>query len=249
MDFIARRTSHYELNEHGQKVGFVVPDWVSATSPQKQLMQGGFCRLEPLSVNAHAQELFAALHMKDYLSNWTYLGYGPFASVAVFEAWLHEQAEQKDPCFYAIIDLVTGKAVGMAAYLRIDAAAGVIEVGHLNFSPLMQKSAIATEAMFLMMKQAFEWGYRRYEWKCNVLNKPSFSAATRLGFLFEGIFRQARIDKGRNRDTAWFSILDTEWQDLKLIYESWLSQANFDEGGKQKASLSSLTKQWRECHN
>jgi RimJ/RimL family protein N-acetyltransferase len=146
-----------------------------------------------------------------------------------------------DPLFFAIVDAKTGRAVGLASYLRIDPRVGSIEVGHLRFSSLLQRTPAATEAMALMMRRAFELGYRRYEWKCDALNAPSRAAAERLGFEFEGIFRQARLNKGRNRDTAWFSILDREWPALRPAFERWLDPANFDANGKQRARLSELT--------
>ena len=146
-----------------------------------------------------------------------------------------------DPLFFAIISNQTGKAVGVCAYLRIDPANGSIEVGHLNFSPLMQRTPIATEAMWLMMREAFALGYRRYEWKCNALNLPSRSAAQRLGLSFEGVFRQVLVTKGRNRDTAWYAAIDKEWPLLDAAFQAWLSPANFDGEGRQRVSLSKLT--------
>jgi len=146
-----------------------------------------------------------------------------------------------------IIDLATGTATGVASYLRIDPAAGSIEVGHINYSPKLQRTIAATEAMYLMMRRAFdELGYRRYEWKCNALNAPSRSAATRLGFAYEGIFRQADVVKGRNRDTAWYAITDDEWPKLRAAFDCWLDPANFDAAGNQRVSLSSLTAKLRE---
>ncbi len=143
-----------------------------------------------------------------------------------------------DPLFHAIVDSKSGSAVGVAAYMRIDAANGVIEVGHLNFSPRLQATTAATEAMYLMMRRAFdELGYRRYEWKCDSLNEASRRAASRLGFRFEGVFRQAVVYKGRNRDTAWYSVLDSEWPALKAGFERWLSPDNFDENGCQRRKL------------
>lgn len=146
-----------------------------------------------------------------------------------------------DPLFFAIVSLATGKAVGVASYLRIDPANGAIEVGHLNFSPLMQRTPVATEAMHLMMKEAFALGYRRYEWKCNALNLPSRQAAQRLGFSFEGIFRQAAVSKGRNRDTAWYAAIDKEWPALNEAFRAWLSPDNFDDAGAQRVALSRLS--------
>lgn len=171
---------------------------------------------------------------------WTYLLSGPFASLAEYRTWLEAKQASDDPLFFAIVDGATRLAVGLASYLRIDAANGSMEVGHLQFSPLLQRTAAATEAMYLMMKQAFELGYRRYEWKCDALNAASRRAAERLGFSFEGIFRQAVVYKGRNRDTAWYSIIDKEWPAIDAAYRQWLDPANFDEAGQQRSSLSAL---------
>jgi RimJ/RimL family protein N-acetyltransferase len=176
---------------------------------------------------------------------WTYLPYGPFDSLDTYRAWTDEISRRSDPLFFAIIDRASGRAVGLASYLRIDPAAGSIEVGHLLYSPLLQRTPAATEAMFLMMEGAFKLGYRRYEWKCDVLNAPSRAAAQRLGFSFEGIFRQAVVVKARNRDTAWFSIIDTEWPALANAFQRWLDRANFDPHGKQRERLSTLTEKAR----
>jgi len=166
-----------------------------------------------------------------------YTPYGPFDTEDDFQRWIDQQAALKDPFFYAIIDNTSGLTVGIASYLRLDPTVGSIEVGHIHFSPCLQRSPLATEAMYLMMKQIFELGYRRYEWKCDALNARSRSAALRLGFEFEGIFRQATIYKGRNRDTAWFSILDSDWPTLENAFTTWLSAENFDEAGNQRKSL------------
>jgi RimJ/RimL family protein N-acetyltransferase len=146
-----------------------------------------------------------------------------------------------DPLFHAIIDLRTQKPVGSAAYMRIDPVHGVVEIGSLKFSPLMQRTPVATEAMYLMMRHAFETGYRRYEWKCDSCNAPSRAAAQRFGFSYEGLFRQAMVNRGRNRDTAWYSIIDGEWPLLNEAFTRWLAPENFDAAGKQRISLSSLT--------
>jgi len=142
---------------------------------------------------------------------------------------------------FAVVDPITDDAIGVAGYLRITPASGSIEVGHLNFSPRLQRTRAATEAMYLMMAHAFELGYRRYEWKCNALNLPSRAAALRLGLSFEGIFRQATVVKGRNRDTAWYAAIDSEWPALRAAFLQWLDPANFDEQGQQRISLSALT--------
>ena len=173
---------------------------------------------------------------------WTYLPYGPFDSFEIYRAWLEEMSRRSDPLFFAIIDRGTDQAVGLASYLRIDPAAGSIEVGHLHYSPLLQRTPAATEAMFLMMERALTMGYRRYEWKCDSLNAPSRAAALRLGFSFEGIFRQATVVKGRNRDTAWFAAIDREWPALKEAFQRWLAPENFDADGKQRERLSDLTR-------
>ncbi|GAA5178642.1 GNAT family protein [Niveibacterium umoris] len=230
------------INHLGQPVGDEVPGWAPPSQPGSVTLQGRFCRVEPLEPERHAAQLFAADALDADGRSWTYLPYGPFATLTEYRAWLESVAAGTDPCFYAIIDLTTECAVGVCSYLRIDPAAGSIEVGHLHFSPLLQGKPAATEAMFLMMQHAFTLGYRRYEWKCNALNEPSRRAAQRLGFSYEGCFRQARIDRGRNRDTTWYSVIDGEWPALKAVFEQWLAPANFDEHGRQHLALSLLTK-------
>jgi RimJ/RimL family protein N-acetyltransferase len=230
-----------DTNPLGQPIGFPVPDWKPAARPARKSMTGRFCRLEPLDAAPHAVDLFAANALDAEGRNWTYLPYGPFDSFDSYKSWVEQVSATADPLFFAIVSLATGKAVGVASYLRIDPANGSIEVGHLNFSPLMQRTPIATEAIHLMMKEAFALGYRRYEWKCNALNLPSRQAALRLGFSFEGIFRQAAVSKGRNRDTAWYAAIDREWPALDEAFRTWLSPDNFDDAGTQCVALSSLT--------
>jgi len=214
--------------------------WQACRHPQGSSMQGRLCRLEAVSPDVHSEGLYNAYALDLKNRNWTYLPYGPFATLDEFQSWIEKSCLGDDPCFFTVIDRDTGKAVGLASYLRINPAVGVIEVGHIHFSPLMQGSAISTEAMYLMMKLVFDdLGYRRYEWKCDALNAPSCAAAIRLGFKFEGIFRQATIYKQRNRDTAWYSIIDSEWPVIKQIFETWLLSDNFDAEGQQKTSLSS----------
>ncbi|MEX2311634.1 MAG: GNAT family protein [Rhodospirillales bacterium] len=230
------------VNELGQPIGFPLPDWTPCEPPPRTPMTGRTCRLEALDAARHAADLHAANLTDTENRIWTYMGYGPFADEAAYRSWVEKDASGKDPLFHAIIDLKTEKAVGVASYLRIEPKIGSIEVGHINYSPLLQRTVAATEAMYLMMTRAFdELGYRRYEWKCDNANGKSRAAAARLGFTFEGVFRQCTIYKGRNRDTAWFSIIDTEWPTLKEAFETWLDPSNFDESGKQKLSLSSLT--------
>ncbi len=231
----------YDLNHLGQPVGIEVNNWKPPRHPARETMEGQFCRLEPLEPSRHAESLFQANALDVAGRNWTYLPYGPFASLDSYRNWLEQSCCGSDPLFFAIVDLASGKAVGVASYLRIDPNNGVIEVGHLNYSPLLQQKPAATEAMYLMMAHAFELGYRRYEWKCNALNAPSRAAAQRLGFSFEGVFRQAVVVKGRNRDTAWYAAIDQEWPALRAAFLKWLSPANFDEQGRQELSLSELT--------
>jgi RimJ/RimL family protein N-acetyltransferase len=210
-------------------------------------MEGRFCRVEPLDPDRHSADLHAANAEDAEGRLWTYLSVGPFAGPAEYRAWVEGVFRGDDPLFHAIVDCKSGRAAGVASYLRIEPRAGVIEVGHLNFAPPLQRTAAATEAMYLMMRRAFdELGYRRYEWKCDALNAASRAAAERLGFQFEGIFRQATIYKGRNRDTAWFAILDREWPALKEAFERWLAPANFNPAGRQRESLSALTRAARE---
>jgi len=227
------------VNELGQPIGFPIVDWQAREHPRGARMQGGLCRLEAVDIEAHASDLYRSFGEDREQRNWTYLPYGPFAGEDAFRDWLSTTCLGDDPCFFSVIDAASGRAIGLASYLRIEPAVGVIEVGHIHFSPRMQGKPISTEAMYLMMRQVFEtWGYRRYEWKCDSLNGPSRSAAQRLGFAFEGIFRQATIYKQRNRDTAWYSILDREWPAAKAAFEAWLEDANFDADGGQKTSLS-----------
>jgi RimJ/RimL family protein N-acetyltransferase len=204
-------------------------------------MTGRFCRVEPLDPERHAAELFAANRLDRDGRNWTYSAAGPFDRLDAYRAWIDKTCLGQDPLFHAIIDAARGSAVGVAAYLRIEPAVGVIEVGHINYSPLLQQKPAATEAMYLMMRRAFdELGYRRYEWKCDSLNAPSRAAALRLGFRFEGVFRQATVYKERNRDTAWFSIIDSDWPALKQAFERWLDPDNFDAEGRQRRRLSEV---------
>ena len=225
-------------NELGQPIGFPVDGWQPREHPRGMVMHGNLCRLEPIDIEQHAADLYAAFSTDRDARNWTYLPYGPFESEEQLHDWISTDCLGDDPCFFSVIDLASGRAVGVASYLRIDPANGVIEVGHIHFSPLMQGKPISTEAMYLMMRQVFDvLGYRRYEWKCDALNEPSCAAARRLGFLFEGTFRQATMYKGRNRDTAWFAILDREWPLAREAFEAWLAPDNFDEEGVQLERL------------
>lgn len=206
--------------------------------PERVTLTGRTVRVVPLNPELHGDALFEGSSgpANDHL--WDYLFEGPFPDRAAYQEHLIQKAALDDPLFFAIIDNQTQRAVGRASYLRMEPAHRVIEVGNILYTPQLQRTAGATEAMYLMARYVFEdLGYRRYEWKCNALNEPSRRAALRLGFTFEGIFRQHMIVKGRNRDTAWYSMLDSEWPQRKQAFERWLDPANFDAHGHQKSSL------------
>lgn len=206
------------------------------------MFEGRYINLEPLHPAMHADSIWEATSgaANDHL--WDWMPYGPF-SRADFDAFMARSAASPDPLFYAVHDQALGRATGHCTLMRIDAPNRVIEVGGIMFSPLLQRTRGATEAMYLMARHVFEdRGYRRYEWKCNNLNLPSKKAAVRLGFTFEGIFRQHMIVKGKNRDTAWYSMLDSEWPERKARFERWLEPGNFDEQGQQKSPLNPALK-------
>jgi RimJ/RimL family protein N-acetyltransferase len=230
---------HY--NELGQAIGFPLPHWKPPSPPPHAPLNGRYCRLEPLYPARHAADLCTANALDTNGADWTYLSYGPLATLDDYHAWIRTSCMDKDPLFYAIVNLPSEKAVGVASYMRIDPKSGTIEVGGIKYSPLLQRTRAATEAMHLMMRHAFELGYRRYEWKCDTFNAPSRAAAQRYGFSYEGVFRQATVYKQRSRDTAWYSITDSEWPAIDTALKRWLSPDNFDAGGKQRVALSALT--------
>jgi RimJ/RimL family protein N-acetyltransferase len=230
------------LNAHGQPIGPALPGWKPRPKPPRTLMEGRLCRVEPLDNERHAADLFAANSEDRAGKSWTYLFEEPFLDLPSFRAWLERESKKEDPLVHAIVDRATERAVGMAGYMRIQPDFGSIEVGRILYSPALQRTAAATEAMFLMMKRAFdELGYRRYEWKCDALNAPSRAAALRLGFTFEGIFRNGAVYKERSRDTAWYAIVDQDWPHLRGAFERWLDPGNFEASGRQKARLSLAT--------
>jgi len=231
------------VNQLGQPIGFPLPHWTARPRPPRTAMEGRFCTVAPIDPARHAAELHAAYLLDREGRNWTYLPHGPFPRYEDFRDWLEQESAGDDPLRHAIIERRSGRAGGVASLMGIDPTPGVIEVGGINYAPPLQRTPAATEAMFLMMRRVFdELGYRRYEWKCDALNAPSRAAALRLGFRYEGMFRQATVYKGRNRDTCWFSILDSEWPALKQAFEDWLDPGNFDAEGRQRQSLSSLTR-------
>lgn len=217
-----------------------VVDAGPARRPESIVLAGRWATLRPLDPERDAGDLFEAVRNADYL--WTYLAAGPFGDRAAFDRYVTANAASADPFFFGIVANDSNRTVGQAALLRIEPAHRVIEVGHILYSPILQRTRAATDAMYLLARHVFEdLGYRRYEWKCNALNDGSRSAARRLGFTFEGVFRQHMIVKGRNRDTAWFSMLDTEWEERKREFERWLSHENFDQNGKQLSALNQAT--------
>jgi RimJ/RimL family protein N-acetyltransferase len=216
-------------------------DATPAKRPQHATLEGRVVSVVPLDPIAHAQTLFDHTRGEENEGLWRYLFEGPFGTRADFDFHLEQKASSEDPLFFAILDKPSGDAVGCAAYMRIEPAHRVIEVGSILYTPGLQRSVGATEAMYLMARHVFEdLGYRRYEWKCNALNAPSRNAAVRLGFTFEGVFRQHMIVKGCNRDTAWFSMLDSEWPKRREAFERWLDPTNFDANGRQRTSLSGM---------
>ncbi|MFT6676565.1 MAG: RimJ/RimL family protein N-acetyltransferase [Sulfitobacter sp.] len=223
-----------------ESLGAIVPDWAVPVAPKGDLLKGRYAEMVPLSAEAHAALLFRCYQGQDHV--WDYMPYGPFSSASQYHRWVRDHEAKPDPFFYAIRNLETGAWEGVASFLRVSPEMGSIEVGHICYSPALQRTRAATEAMYLMMKWAFEAGYRRYEWKCNALNAGSRRAAQRLGFSYEGVFRQAAVVKGRNRDTAWFAAIDSEWPALKEAFDAWLSPANFDGAGKQIERLGDLTR-------
>jgi RimJ/RimL family protein N-acetyltransferase len=220
-------------------VGPVVDPLPPGHVPDLRPLFGRWVRLEPVSVWKHARQLYDSFAGSDPDGRvWTYLGYGPFGSFDAFAAWLKDREAARDPWYYAFIRRDTGKAAGMGSFLRADATNGVIEIGHIWMSPGLRQTREATDSIFLMMRHAFdELGVRRLEWKCDALNVPSRRAAERFGFIFEGVFRQHMIVKGRNRDTAWYAIIDKDWPPIRKAFQEWLKDANFDPMGREKSKL------------
>ncbi len=212
--------------------------FAGAARPGPVVLTGRHGRVEKLDPARHGASLWESVSVTPAM--WDYMPYGPFEDVSAFQAWLRERATLDDPYVYAVV-AQDGRAIGIAALMAIRPDMGVIEVGHIAYAPALQRTPLGTEAQYLLARYAFDTlGYRRYEWKCNALNAASRRAAERYGFTFEGMFRQHMIVKGKNRDTAWFSIIDSEWPDRRAAFERWLAPANFDSDGRQKASLASF---------
>ena len=221
------------FNQFHQPIGMSLSDWRGAPFPEAQQITGRYCQLERINAARHAKGLYEAYCEASDFRDWTYLPVGPFETFDAFFVYLKKIEEQTDPMHFAVIDLASMKPVGTVALMRIDPSNGVIEVGHISYSPLMKRTRASTEVMSLVLKYVFEdLGYRRFEWKCDALNAPSREAAERFGFSFEGIFRQAIVTRGRNRDTAWYSIIDGEYPTLRPAYDMWLDEGNFDNQGR-----------------
>jgi RimJ/RimL family protein N-acetyltransferase len=224
------------------RLGRPVPGWVGATAPTGVELVGRFVTLRPVDPARDREQLFAALHDERDPAVWDYLSSGPFTAVGpAWDGWLRSLQTATDAQFFVLVEARSGEAQGVGAYLRIFPSDGSIEIGSLTFGAAIQRTPVTTEAIYLLARHAFEdLRYRRLEWKCNALNARSRAAAERLGFVYEGIFRQAQVLKGRNRDTAWFSILDGEWPALRAAFEAWLEPENFDADGRQRRTLASL---------
>jgi RimJ/RimL family protein N-acetyltransferase len=219
-----------------------------AMLPRRAVIEGRYCTVEPLDPAAHAGDLYEASHTgEDSAAIWDFLPYGPFSSHEAYLSWLRTMSATPDPLFHAIRDQRTGKVSGQASLMAIQPLHGSIEIGHIMLGLPLQNTAAGTEALFLLMSHAMDdLRYRRLEWKCDAMNAPSRRAAKRLGFAYEGLFYNHRVVKGRNRDTAWYSILDSEWPAVRACFEQWLDPGNFDQHGKQESSLSALTRRYRE---
>jgi len=233
-------TEGNRLNQYQQPIGAALPDWRPRPPVQKVTLAGRFCRLEPLSM-AHGPALFVAWHRIDDGRDWTYFSHSRPETRQQCDALIAANAASQDPLHFAVIDLATDRAVGSVALMRVDVGNGVLEIGWVNWSPLMKRSSLGTEAIFLLLGYTFNTlGYRRCEWKCHSLNLASNQAATRLGFQFEGTFRQALVVKGHNRDTCWYSIIDSEWPAIAQGLGGWLAPENFDRQGQQRKPLAAF---------
>ena len=229
--------SRQRRNQLGQVVGFPLPGWKPPPLPPHEAVEGRWARLEPLDPKKHAASIYRGVSMDPEGRNWTYSPAGPFSGLEDFVTWLRGISTSDIPMWFAIVDRSRREALGFASYFEADPPNGVIEIGGVHFTEPMKRTAVATEAMYLMLRTVFELGYRRCEWRCDALNDPSRAAAERLGFSFEGIFRQHWIYNERNRDTAWYSMIDSEWAATRHAFEKWLDPDNFDDHGVQGTKL------------
>ncbi len=218
--------------------GMELPNWTGAKRPDRVVLDGRYARLEPLDAARHGEHLLASAMEPGAEDRFRYLAAPPPTGMGDFTPWLLDSAKSTDPLFYAVIDKATGRAEGRQAFMRIEPAHGSIEIGNVLWGPAIARSRVPTEGLYLFARHAFEvLGYRRFEWKCNTENEASRRAALRFRFTYEGVFRQHMVVKGRSRDTAWFSMLDSEWPRLKAGYEKWLAPENFDSDGRQRTKL------------
>ncbi|MES2206691.1 MAG: GNAT family protein [Pseudomonadota bacterium] len=229
------------INSFGQPVGLSIKNWIAPSFPAVKKINGHWCVIEPLDVLRHGLSLFESNGLDADDKSWTYLVYGPFKYYEDYEEFLTKLINTPNSLSFAVIDKKTDKAIGIIVYDVIEPHNGSLEIGNIKFSSLLKQTTIATEALYLLIKEAFSLGYRRIQWRCNSLNIASRKAAQRLGFSYEGLFRQTTISKGFNRDTAWYSLIDQDWLELRVAFEQWLNLNNFDENGKQKIRLSALT--------
>ncbi|ACR70261.2 N-acetyltransferase [Edwardsiella ictaluri] len=231
-----------EINEYGQRVGEVLPGWIGGGVLAGKVLIGRTCRLIPMDVSRDADDLFSAFAEAGGDRDWTWLSTARPSSVVAMQAWMQKKVDDTSLIPFVVIDLLTGCAVGVVCLMAINPANGTLEIGHVSWSPRMQRTTLGTEAIWLLLREAFTCGYRRVEWKCDSLNTASHQAAERIGFTFEGRFRQHMVRKGRSRDTDWLSVIDREWPGVDAALQAWLSESNFDEMGRQRRTL----KQCRE---
>lgn len=219
-------------NERGQKIGRPLPDWKQVPPPPNAPMTGRYCRLESLG-ESHVEELFDAFAQEPDGSSWTYSPYGPFDNPGALQRWIEGVRRGRDTQLYAVIDARTNLPRGMAAYMSFKASHGSIEIGHIHYGPPMLRTSAGSEAIILMMRRVFSLGYRRLEWRCHAHNERSRRAAERMGFTFEGIFRNSSVQKGHSRDTAWYSVIDGEWRAIDRVFDAWLASPDDADGTKQ----------------
>lgn len=226
-----------EINQYGQTVGDALPDWHGASVLQRTVLEGRYCRLEPLDPERHAGDLFDAYAQADDERDWTWLASSRPDSVEATFHWLSGKANDDALVPFTVVDIRADRAVGLVCFMAIEREHGSVEIGHVTWSPRMKNSVLGTEAVWLLLRYAFALGYRRVEWKCDSLNLVSRRAAERLGFVFEGRFRQKIVRKGRNRDSDWLSMIDREWPECDRALQRWLAPENFDEHGRQRQTL------------
>ena len=226
-----------EINLYGQTVGDVVPDWNGAAVLPRETLIGQYCRLVPLDAGSHAADLFDAYAQAPDDRDWTWLASSRPTSVEAAVCWVQGKVTDASLVPYAVIEQRSGRAVGLVCFMAIEREHGSVEIGHVTWSPRMKNTVLGTESIWLLLRQAFALGYRRVEWKCDSLNTASRRAAERLGFIFEGRFRQKIVRKGRNRDSDWLSMIDSEWPQCDAVLQRWLAAENFDENGRQRQSM------------